>query len=57
MLDTIQLSFLLLLFFVVQGVSAMGAMDVIALLIGLVLIIFGVCAGIGFYARKRSGSG
>jgi hypothetical protein len=57
MLDTIQLSFLLLLFFVVQGVSAMGAMDVIALLIGIVLIIFGVCAGIGFYARKRSGSG
>jgi hypothetical protein len=35
----------------------MGAMDVIALLIGIVLIIFGVCAGIGFYARKRSGSG
>jgi hypothetical protein len=55
MLDTIQFSFLLLLFFV-QGVSAMGAMDVVALILGIVIIIFGVCAGIGYYARRRSGA-
>ena len=57
MLDTLQLSFVLLLLFVVQGVSAaMAAIDVIALIIGLVIVIFGVCVGIGYYARRRSGS-
>jgi NADH:ubiquinone oxidoreductase subunit 2 (subunit N) len=56
MLDTIQSSLLFLLFFVVQGVAAaMSAMDVIALLIGLAILIFGLCALIGFYARRRGG--
>jgi len=56
MLDTIQSSFLFLLFFAVQGVAAgMKAMDVIALLIGLAILIFGLCVLIGFYARRRSG--
>jgi hypothetical protein len=56
MLDIIPCSILFLLFFVVQGVAAaMGAMDVIALIIGLVILIFGLCALIGFYARRRSG--
>lgn len=56
MLDTLQLSFVLLLLFVVQGVSAMAAIDVIALLIGIVIIIFGVCVGLGYFARRRNGS-
>ena len=56
MLDLIQSSILFLLIFVVQGVAAaMNAMDVIALIIGIVLLIFGLCALIGFYARRRSG--
>ena len=54
--DIIPASFLFLLFFVVQGVSAgMGAVDVIALIIGLLILIFGLCALIGFFARRRSG--
>jgi hypothetical protein len=56
MLDIVQSSILFLLFFVVQGVSAaMGVMDVIALILGLAILIFGICALIGFYARRRSG--
>jgi len=56
MLDLIPTSLLFLLFFVVQGVAAgMGAADVIALIIGLVILIIGICALIGFYARRRSG--
>ncbi len=56
MLDTIQLSFIILLLFIVQGVSAaMGAMDAIALVIGLLILVFGICAGIGYFARKRNG--
>ena len=56
MLDTIQSSFLLLLFFIVQGVKAeFKAMDGIALVIGLAIAIFGLCALIGCYARRRSG--
>jgi len=56
MLDIFPSSILFLLFFVVQGVSAaMGAMDAIALIIGLAILIFGICALIGFYARRRSG--
>ncbi len=55
MLDIVQSSLLFLLFFIVQGVAAMGAMDVIALLLGLGLLIFGLCALIGFYARRRAG--
>ena len=55
MLDLIPSSLLFLLFFVVQGVAAMGAMDVIALILGLTLLIFGICALIGFYARRRAG--
>jgi threonine/homoserine/homoserine lactone efflux protein len=56
MLDIVPSSILFLLFFVVQGVSAaMGAMDVIALILGLTILIFGICALLGFYARRRSG--
>ncbi|CAF4050906.1 unnamed protein product, partial [Rotaria magnacalcarata] len=56
MLDTIQSSFLLLLFLIVPGVEAkMTAVDVIALLIGLAILLFGICALIGCYARRRSG--
>lgn len=55
MLDTIQSSFLLLLIFVIQGVAAFSAMDAIALIIGLVIAIFGICALIGYCARRRSG--
>lgn len=55
MLDTIQSSLLFLLFFIVQGVAAMGAMDVIALILGLVILIFGICALLGYYARRKSG--
>ncbi len=56
MLDLIQAPLLVLLFFFVQGVEAkMSAMDVIALLIGLAILIFGLCALIGFYARRRGG--
>jgi hypothetical protein len=56
MLDIIQSSFLFLLFFIVQGVKAeFKAMDAIALIIGLAIAIFGICALIGFYARRRSG--
>ncbi|UJR38231.1 hypothetical protein I4U23_030904 [Adineta vaga] len=42
MFDLVQSSLLFLLFFVVQGVAAgMGAMDVIALILGLAMLIFG----------------
>lgn len=55
MWNTIQLSLIFLLFFAVQGVQAFGAMDTIALLLGLAIGICGLCALIGFYARRRSG--
>lgn len=54
MLDTIPVSFLFLLFFVIQGVAAFSAMDAIALIIGLFIGIFGLCALIGYYARRRA---
>lgn len=54
MLDTIQSSFILLLFFVVQGVCAFDAWDGIALVLGLVIGIFGLCALIGYLTRARS---
>ena len=55
MLNIIQASVLFLLFFVVQGVQAsLSAVDTIALLIGLFLGIFGICALIGYYARRRT---
>ncbi|CAF1605314.1 unnamed protein product [Adineta ricciae] len=53
MFDLVQSSLLFLLIFLVQGVAAMGAMDVIALILGLAMLIFGICALIGFYARKQ----
>jgi hypothetical protein len=55
MLDTIQSSLIFLVFFIIQGVHGFGAMDAIALIIGLFIGIFGLCALIGFYARRRTG--
>ena len=55
MWNTIQVSVIFLLFFAVQGVEAFTAMDTIALLLGLAMGICGLCALIGYYARRRSG--
>ncbi|CAF4273090.1 unnamed protein product, partial [Rotaria sp. Silwood2] len=56
MLEIIQSSFIFLLLLIVPSVEAkMTAVDVIALLIGLAILIFGLCALIGCYARRRSG--
>jgi hypothetical protein len=53
MLDSVQSSLIILLLFVVQGVAAFSAMDAIALIIGLAIGIFGLCALIGYCARRR----
>ena len=45
--------FLLLLF---PGVEAFDAGDAIALVLGLVIGILGICACLGAYARKRAGN-
>ncbi|CAF3775481.1 unnamed protein product [Rotaria sordida] len=53
MLDIIQSSFIFLLLLIVPSVEAkMTAVDVIALLIGLAILLFGLCALIGCYARR-----
>lgn len=44
-----------MLLLVVPGVEAVEAGDAIALLLGVVLSITGICACLGIYARKRNG--
>ena len=39
----------------IPGVAAFDAGDAIALVLGLVLGILGICACLGYYARKRAG--
>ncbi|XP_029100650.1 small integral membrane protein 30-like [Monodon monoceros] len=43
------------LFLVLPVVEAVEAGDAIALLLGVVLSITGICACLGVYARKRNG--
>ncbi|XP_042551895.1 small integral membrane protein 30 [Dipodomys merriami] len=43
------------LLLVLPGVEAVEAGDAIALLLGVVLSITGICACLGVYARKRNG--
>ncbi|EGW00987.1 Putative transmembrane protein LOC401397 [Cricetulus griseus] len=43
------------LLLIVPGVEAVEAGDAIALLLGVVLSITGICACLGIYARKRNG--
>lgn len=46
---------LAILAFLVPGVEAFDAGDAIALVLGLVIGILGICACLGYYARKRAG--
>ncbi|XP_048208972.1 small integral membrane protein 30-like [Perognathus longimembris pacificus] len=46
---------LISLLLVLPSVEAVEAGDVIALLLGVVLSITGICACLGVYARKRNG--
>ena len=48
--------FVILLGLFVPTVSAFDAGDAIALVLGLVIGILGICACLGYYARKRSGA-
>ncbi|CAH6778309.1 2610001J05Rik [Phodopus roborovskii] len=43
------------LLLIVPGVEAVEAGDAIALLLGVVLSVTGICACLGIYARKRNG--
>lgn len=45
---------LLLIAFRVPGVSAFDAGDILALVLGLVVSILGICACLGYYARRRN---
>ena len=50
--------FLLVIFvltLVFPGVEAFDAGDAIALVLGLVIGILGICACLGYYARRRAG--
>lgn len=49
-----QLVFLLICT-LIPGVSAFDAGDAIALVLGLIIGILGICACLGYYARKRAG--
>ncbi|CAL1541795.1 unnamed protein product [Lymnaea stagnalis] len=51
--DFIQLVIFVLALFL-PGVAAFDAGDAIALVIGLIVGILGVCACLGYYARKRA---
>lgn len=44
-----------ILYSLIPGVAAFDAGDAIALVLGLVLGILGICACLGYYARKRAG--
>lgn len=46
---------LISLFFVLPGAEAVDTGDAIALLLGVVLSVTGICACLGVYARKRNG--
>ena len=51
-------TFLLVIFvltLVFPGVEAFDAGDAIALVLGLVIGILGICACLGYYARRRAG--
>uniref|UniRef100_A0A0L8GE74 Uncharacterized protein n=1 Tax=Octopus bimaculoides TaxID=37653 RepID=A0A0L8GE74_OCTBM len=50
----VSLSFLLIFAFLTPGVSAFDAGDALALVLGLVVGILGICACLGYYARKRN---
>ena len=54
-LSQIVLALILMVLVMVPSVAAMTAGDVIALLVGLILGILGICACIGHYARTRAG--
>uniref|UniRef100_A0ABK0LPQ9 Small integral membrane protein 30 n=1 Tax=Rattus norvegicus TaxID=10116 RepID=A0ABK0LPQ9_RAT len=43
------------LLLILPGVEAVEAGDAIALLLGVVLSVTGICACLGIYARKRNG--
>jgi FtsH-binding integral membrane protein len=51
----VSLFVLILAFFFPSPVAAFDAGDGIALVLGLVIGIFGLCACLGYYARRRSG--
>lgn len=51
----VLVQFLLFLFAFVQPVAAFDAGDAIALILGLVIGIMGICACLGAYARKKEG--
>ncbi|XP_032762826.1 small integral membrane protein 30 [Rattus rattus] len=46
---------LTLLLLILPGVEAVEAGDAIALLLGVVLSVTGICACLGIYARRRNG--
>lgn len=47
--------FATILFFLSQPVAAFDAGDAIALILGLVIGIMGICACLGAYARRKEG--
>lgn len=47
-------AFLLVLATLVPGVAAFDAGDAIALVLGLVIGILGICACLGYYARRKA---
>lgn len=50
----VLLSALLVILLQVSGVEAFDAGDAIALVLGLVIGILGICACLGYYARRRA---
>ena len=53
---SLQFAFFVLIFAVcIPVVAAFDAGDALALILGLVLGILGICACLGYYARRKSG--
>ena len=52
-MNAVLLIFLLISSFI-PGVAAFDAGDAIALVLGLVIGILGICACLGYYARRRA---
>lgn len=53
--NSILVLFVLLLFAFVQPVAAFDAGDALALILGLIIGIMGICACLGAYARRKEG--
>ena len=56
MADTMNVALIIFLFLAsfIPGVAAFDAGDAIALVLGLIIGILGICACLGYYARRRA---